>query len=64
MYHSLHIHAYPVFCFSPVTYAWHGGVLFSKDPKFYNYAVTKEEYEKEGHAVIFERFDEANLNFA
>ncbi|CAH0387288.1 unnamed protein product [Bemisia tabaci] len=49
---------------NPVTYAWHGGVLFSKDPKFYNYAVTKEEYEKEGHAVIFERFDEANLNFA
>lgn len=42
---------------NPITYAWHGGVLLSRDPEFYSIAVTKEEYEDEGYAVCLEKFD-------
>lgn len=41
----------------PITYAWHGGKVLSQDPEFYTYCVSKEEYEEEGHALCFERFD-------
>uniref|UniRef100_A0A1B6G3R9 Actin-related protein 6 n=1 Tax=Cuerna arida TaxID=1464854 RepID=A0A1B6G3R9_9HEMI len=42
---------------NPVTYAWQGGALLSRDPEFYSFVVTKEEFEEEGHNICFERFD-------
>lgn len=45
------------FIYSPITYAWHGGKLISKDPEFYSFVVTKEEYEEEGSPILMERFD-------
>ncbi|KAL1456991.1 hypothetical protein WDU94_001671 [Cyamophila willieti] len=42
---------------NPITYAWEGGKLISQDPEFYSYVVTKEEYEEEGLALCYERFD-------
>ncbi|KAK9500920.1 hypothetical protein O3M35_002083 [Rhynocoris fuscipes] len=42
---------------NPITYAWHGGKLMSKDPEFYSFVVTKEEYEEEGPTICMERFD-------
>ncbi|CAH1396441.1 unnamed protein product [Nezara viridula] len=42
---------------NPITYAWHGGKLISKDPEFYSFVVTKEEYEEEGSPILMERFD-------
>ncbi|XP_063241280.1 actin-related protein 6 [Bacillus rossius redtenbacheri] len=42
----------------PVTYAWHGGVLLSRDPEFKSKLVTKEEYEREKQNVCAERFDD------
>lgn len=41
----------------PITYAWEGGKLLSKDPTFSSFLVTREEYEEEGHNICFERFD-------
>ncbi|XP_072937590.1 actin-related protein 6 [Epargyreus clarus] len=41
----------------PLTYAWEGGKLLFRDPDFYSFCVTKEEYEEEGKALAFERFD-------
>ena len=43
--------------FSPVTYAWHGGVMLGQDSEFSNMTVSREEYEEEGHTVCFEKFD-------
>lgn len=42
---------------NPITYAWEGGKLMTKDPEFYSYVVTKEEYEEEGLDLCYERFD-------
>lgn len=42
---------------NPVTYAWEGGRALFRDPDFYSFCVTKEEYEEEGKALTFERFD-------
>lgn len=33
----------------------------TKDPEFYSYVVTKEEYEEEGLDLCYERFDVWNL---
>ncbi|XP_022207751.2 actin-related protein 6 isoform X2 [Nilaparvata lugens] len=41
----------------PITYAWQGGTVLSQDPEFYTYCVSKEEYDEEGHALCFEKFD-------
>ncbi|KAL1131184.1 hypothetical protein AAG570_012420 [Ranatra chinensis] len=41
----------------PTTYAWHGGAMLSRDPDFYSFVVTKEEYEEEGPTICMERFD-------
>ncbi|XP_046425645.1 actin-related protein 6 [Neodiprion fabricii] len=41
----------------PITYAWEGGKAISKDPVFSNMVVTREEYEEEGQALCYERFD-------
>lgn len=43
--------------YSPLTYAWEGGSLLSKNPEFYSFVVTKEEYEEEGLHICYERFD-------
>lgn len=42
---------------SPVTYAWQGGKLLSEDPGYSNLIVKKEEYEEEGQAVCYDKFD-------
>ncbi|KAI5643716.1 actin domain-containing protein [Phthorimaea operculella] len=42
---------------NPVTYAWEGGKMLFRDPDFYSFCMTKEEYEEEGKALAFERFD-------
>ncbi|CAK1548852.1 unnamed protein product [Leptosia nina] len=42
---------------NPITYAWEGGKHFFRDPEFYSFCMTKEEYEEEGKALAFERFD-------
>lgn len=41
----------------PITYAWEGGKHMFRDPDFYSFCMTKEEYEEEGKALAFERFD-------
>lgn len=42
---------------NPITYAWEGGKLLSKDPAFGSMVVTREEYEEEGQSLCYERFD-------
>uniref|UniRef100_A0A0A9WB38 Actin-related protein 6 n=2 Tax=Lygus hesperus TaxID=30085 RepID=A0A0A9WB38_LYGHE len=42
---------------NPITYSWEGGKLISKDPEFYSFVVTKEEYYEEGPIILMERFD-------
>ncbi|XP_028156816.1 actin-related protein 6 [Ostrinia furnacalis] len=42
---------------NPVTYVWEGGKTIFRDPDFYSFCMTKEEYEEEGKALAFERFD-------
>ncbi|KAF9420610.1 hypothetical protein HW555_003157 [Spodoptera exigua] len=42
---------------NPITYAWEGGKQIFRDPDFYSFCVTKEEYEEEGKSLAFERFD-------
>ena len=42
---------------NPITYAWHGGKVLSKDPIFSSLLVTREEYEEEGQNLCFERFN-------
>lgn len=42
---------------NPLTYAWEGGKCIFRDPDFYSFCVTKEEYEEEGKSLAFERFD-------
>lgn len=42
---------------NPITYAWEGGKYMFHDPDFYSFCITKEEYEEEGKALAFERFD-------
>ncbi|XP_053621510.1 actin-related protein 6 [Plodia interpunctella] len=41
----------------PLTYAWEGGTKLFRDPDFYSFCMTKEEYEEEGKSLAFERFD-------
>ena len=43
--------------FSPVTYAWSGGVQLANNPKFGNMCVTKEEFEESGHSICQEKFN-------
>lgn len=45
-----------VLIFSPITYAWHGGNLLSKDPDLFSLMVSKEEYDEEGFSSCL-RFD-------
>ncbi|XP_026755912.1 actin-related protein 6 [Galleria mellonella] len=42
---------------NPITYPWEGGKLIFRDPEFYSFCMTKEEYEEEGKTLAFERFD-------
>lgn len=42
---------------NPLTYSWEGGAMIFRDPDFYSFCVTKEEYEEEGKALTYERFD-------
>lgn len=42
---------------NPETYAWEGGKYLFRDPDFYSFCMTKEEYEEEGKSLAFERFD-------
>ncbi|CAH0722969.1 unnamed protein product, partial [Brenthis ino] len=42
---------------NPITYAWEGGKKIFRDPDFYSFCMTKEEYEEEGKSLAFERFD-------
>lgn len=42
---------------NPVTYAWEGGKMMFRDPDFYSFCVTREEYEEEGKSLAYERFD-------
>ncbi|XP_045782254.1 actin-related protein 6 [Maniola jurtina] len=42
---------------NPVTYAWEGGRMLFRDPDFYSFCMTREEYEEEGRSLAFERFD-------
>lgn len=42
---------------NPITYAWNGGAVITKDSDFTSMLVTKEEYEEEGYSVCLERFD-------
>lgn len=42
---------------NPVTYAWEGGKSLFRDPDFYSFCMTREEYEEEGKSLAFERFD-------
>ncbi|XP_049882770.1 actin-related protein 6 [Pectinophora gossypiella] len=42
---------------NPVTYAWEGGKKLFRDPDFYSFCMTKEEYEEEGKGLAYERFD-------
>ncbi|XP_023946062.1 actin-related protein 6 [Bicyclus anynana] len=42
---------------NPVTYAWEGGKMMFRDPDFYSFCLTREEYEEEGRSLAFERFD-------
>lgn len=42
---------------NPLTYAWEGGKEIFRDTEFYSFCVTKEEYDEEGKALAFERFD-------
>ena len=45
-------------CFnSPSVYAWEGGTMFAKDPQMKKLAVTKEDYDENGHNICFEKFD-------
>lgn len=41
----------------PISYSWCGGALLSRDPDFYSLCVTREEYDEEGKALAYERFD-------
>ncbi|XP_012278622.1 actin-related protein 6 [Orussus abietinus] len=41
----------------PVTYAWEGGKLLSKDSSFRTLVVTREEYDEEGQGICADRFD-------
>ena len=42
---------------NPLSYAWEGGKKMFRDPDFYSFCMTKEEYEEEGKPLAFERFD-------
>ena len=56
---SLNLLVSPVLCpvsFSPVTYAWSGGVQLANNPNFSNMCVTKEEFEESGHSICQEKF--------
>ena len=44
-------------CFSPVTYAWSGGVQLANDPKFNSMCVTRAQFEEHGHVICQEKFD-------
>jgi actin-related protein 6 len=43
--------------FSPITYAWEGGVQLANDPEFHKLTVSRDEYEECGHSICHERFD-------
>lgn len=42
---------------SPITYAWHGGVMAFQDPDMNKLIVTKKQYEENGTAFCLEKFD-------
>lgn len=44
-------------CYSPVSDAWRGGCLLSKDPQFTSQLVTRKEYEEHGFSLCLQRFD-------
>ncbi|XP_014205593.1 actin-related protein 6 isoform X2 [Copidosoma floridanum] len=41
----------------PITTAWEGGKLLSNDAGYSNLVVKREEYEEEGQAVCYDKFD-------
>lgn len=42
---------------NPITYAWEGGKLLSQDAGYSNFVVKREEYEEEGQALCYDKFD-------
>lgn len=42
---------------NPVTNAWHGGCLLSKDPEFPKLIVSRKQYEENGIGFCLEKFD-------
>lgn len=42
---------------NPITYAWEGGALLSKNPEFKKLIVTKKDYDEYGHNICMEKFD-------
>ncbi|KAL7306052.1 hypothetical protein TKK_0001514 [Trichogramma kaykai] len=42
---------------NPITYAWEGGSLLANDSNYSSLVVKKEEYEEEGQAVCYDKFD-------
>lgn len=51
------IYCFDGLCFSPITYAWQGGTMLSKDNNFQKLLVTKQDYEEFGHSICEEKFD-------
>lgn len=45
-----------LFCFSPITYAWHGGKILSQQDAFTTKCMTREQYEEEGVRGVTEKF--------
>ncbi|XP_054712753.1 actin-related protein 6-like [Uloborus diversus] len=42
---------------NPVTYAWEGGAMLSKDPEFSKLIVTRKQFEENGLSYCHEKFD-------
>ena len=43
--------------FSPITYAWEGGVLLSQDPEFPKMIVTRKQFEEHRLSFCLDKFD-------
>lgn len=46
-----------MFHYSPLTDAWRGGCLLTKDPQFSSQLVSRKEYEEHGFSICMQRFD-------
>ncbi|KRT81689.1 hypothetical protein AMK59_5483, partial [Oryctes borbonicus] len=43
---------------NPITYPWHGGKQFARDPKFQSLLVSKHEYEEYGSKITYKKFND------